>query len=836
MRKISLDDSWNLKSQTGDINLPVNVPSTVYEILCENEIIENPFYAVNEDKVQWVYEKEWIYEREFEICEKDLNSGDVSLIFYGLDTFADIYLNSKLIGKTSNMHIKYDFQIKNKLINGINRIEVVFNSSTEEVRNRLKKVDIDIEDENIRKPYEILGVESIRKAYFSYGWDWGPKLPDIGIWRNVELVIHDSPEIENLKIETDIEFNDSSLSGMPRADSAGVSFNFDLVENGYDLNKMDYRINITKGSELIAEKLGKISIKNEIKITLKNPSLWWTHDLGEQNLYEAEIKVLYGAGRGYTFKQRFGIRKIELVRDEDKWGETFYFRLNGIPVFAKGANWIPSDSFIPRGRKNDLIGRILTDAKKANMNMIRIWGGGIYEDDEFYSFCDENGLLVWQDFAFACKPTPNFERLIENIEKEAEYNIKRLRNHPSLAVWVGNNEIEEGWLYWGFDKFVPQFKPTYSKIFEDILPKIAGSLDGSRAYWPSSPSSGGNFDDPRSPDKGDSHYWMVWHAMYPFKSYREFDSRFMSEFGFESFPSMKTIREFCTEDQLYMNSEIMEAHQKNPAGNGKILAYMQQRFSIPNDFEKQVVISQITQAEAMEYGVEHWRRNRNDFHCMGALYWQLNDCWPVASWSSIDYYGRWKALHYYAKRFYNPLFVSGEEDDKGIRIFITNDTPADQELVLKWQLYKTDGTFIGEGERKTTSPRLSSFEVGYVPLEECRSDEAIAFFEIFDVNGVYVSRGSKLFTAPKELELKEPKLGYEIQKLENEVYNIEITTENVALYVHIDSEEFDIESEDNFFNMKPGEIVKLNFKTSFEGSAEELKDNIYVNSLWQLLN
>ncbi len=840
MKKIDLNGVWKISQPEKRITAYASVPGGVYESLLENKIIEDPFYGKNEAEVQWVHECDWIYERNFTINEKDLESGDISLIFHGLDTFTEICLNSNLLGESSDMHLAYEFTCKNDKIcllkPGENTVSVRFKSPTAEVKNRLKSIGFEQVDESLKQPYAIFGVESIRKSYYSFGWDWGPKLPEMGIWRKVELVIGDTVAIKNLKIDTEIVFKSGNTDRKPEASSAGLRFEFDAATNGIGLGYTTYELFVKKDSKVICEKNGKLESENVVEIVMENPCLWWTHDFGKPEMYEVEINVCSSGKRVYIHSEKFGVRKIELVRDTDKWGETFYFRLNGVPVFAKGANWIPSDSFIPRGRKNKLTEKVLKDAIKANMNMIRVWGGGIYEDDEFYDFCDENGLLVWQDFAFACKPTPDFDFLIENIKKEAEYNVKRLRNHPSLAVWIGNNEMEEGWVYWGFEEYVPQFKATYTDIFENILPDIISKFDGKRPYWPSSPSSGGDFENPRSPDKGDSHYWMVWHAMYPFKSYREFDSRFMSEFGFESFPSIKTLKMFCPDEQLYMDSDIMESHQKNPAGNGKILDYMKQRFSIPESFEKQVIISQITQAEAMEYGVEHWRRNRNEYHCMGSLYWQLNDCWPVASWSSIDYYGRWKALHYYAARFYSPIFVSGEEDENGIGIWVTNDTPKDENLTMNCSLYSISGELLKNAYIEITAKHLSSQKFEYLSLGEISPDEAVAFFELLDDHGNCVSKGSKLFTAPKNLKLENPGLKFDIEHLENGVYVINIYSGGISLYVHVDSDFLDLTVEDNFFNMKPMEKVRMAFKTDFNGGEEELKNLIHVNSLWELLN
>ena len=675
-----LNNNWCLKEAFGIQTYSARVPGTVYETLLENDVIKDPFYGTNEKDCQWVSETDWEYSTvisvDKEIAEKDY----LMLRFHGLDTFCEVLLNDRMILFGDNMHRTYEVYIKTKEYSFLeeenNILTIRFKSPVKEAEKRLKNLDQkgDSITENTL-PFAIPGIEQLRKAYFSFGWDWGPKLPDSGIWRKVELHAFNETYIKDVHIQMNIDFILGDGNGKTTAKEVDVVIETELETfNRVKTKTIVYEI--YDGKQLIhKEEFTTVDMGTERTIKIQNPKLWWTHDLGCPQLYQLKVKLLDKDRLLDEYQTEFGIREIQLVRNNDKWGESFYFELNKIPVFAKGGNWIPSDSFISRGIRKELHKQILDACLDANMNMIRIWGGGIYEEDGFYDYCDKNGLMVWQDFAFACRPTPDYSGFEESVIHEAIDNIKRLRKHPSLAIWVGNNEIEEGWLYWGFEDYVPKLKPFYLKLFEKTLPQLVSQYDSERPYWPSSPSSGGKFKNPQSPEYGDSHYWKVWHEGFPLESYREFDSRFMSEFGFESFPDIKTIKTFCEADQMYYNSTIMENHQKNPAGNKKIYDYMQKRFNIPKEFEKQVVLSQITQAEAMEYGVEHWRRNRNNCHCMGALYWQINDCWPVASWSSLDYYGRWKALHYFAKRFYNSFYINAYETDNFFEIWFCNDVP-----------------------------------------------------------------------------------------------------------------------------------------------------------------
>ncbi|MFW9937812.1 MAG: glycoside hydrolase family 2 protein, partial [Candidatus Thorarchaeota archaeon] len=710
VERISLNGEWELFQKEKNIKVKSQVPSSVFEVLIENKIIEDPFYGLNEHKVSWVYESEWKYVLEFDLSPEFLSHNKLLLQFDGVDTFADIYLNNELIGSTSNMFVTYQFNVKDLLKENKNKLEVVIQSPTKMARNKIEKYGINLTTGHD----DIPGVPYIRKAQYSHGWDWGPKLPDIGIWQSVELIGYDNLRIlsvypiYNFKYFKDpFKIKDSNEFSSNGVESVNVQLNIEIDADLKALQNKSYEIQVElmepDGRKL--EKIKKISQNLElVEFDIEYPYLWWTHDLGIPNLYELKIFILK-ENVIEEYYQKIGIRDIRLVTIPDKWGETFYFQLNGIPLFAKGANWIPIDSFIPRGKRMGLYLNNLENAKLANMNMIRVWGGGIYEDTIFYDLCDELGILVWQDFPFACAVYPPYEEFIKSLQLEFIQNIKRLRIHPSLAFWCGNNEIEQLWRGLLFEsgisdsQVINEFKEGYIKIFERILPKLVKEHDPSRSYWPSSPSNGFINDnlghlDSNDQNKGDSHYWAVWHHYKSFQSYRTFFSRFMSEFGFESFPSMKTIETFCPNNQFDFYSPIMENHQKNSSGNKKIMRYMKRRFSIPKKFESKIILSQITQAEAIEYGVEHWRRNRNNNHCMGALFWQLNDCWPVASWSSIDYYGRWKALHYFAKKFYKPLFPSVNESKKKIEFWITNDLKIMCEIILEWKIWNSESKLL----------------------------------------------------------------------------------------------------------------------------------------------
>jgi len=869
VEKISLNDEWKLSDRERSFNIPAEVPGSVFEALINEKVIDDPFYGLREHEISWVYESEWMYETMFDLEPSFLEHENILLCCYGLDTISDVILNEEHLGFTNNMFIRYDFNVKPKLKSKNNRLQIKFKSSTVKAREEKEKNGINLNTGFAAIP----GVPYLRKAQYSFGWDWGPKLPDIGIWQPIELIGFDNLRIDSVYITQKLQYNKdfNNITNFEEITDIGVmsadlsiKINLSSDLQSIDLKQYSIRVDLKAPDGTIFTKDKPLHSLNPIfELNLEYPYLWWTHDLGTPNLYDLTVSI-QNKFIIDSFKQKIGIRDIQLIQEPDKWGETFFFLLNGVPIFAKGANWIPIDSFIPRGKRNGLYKSNLINAKEANMNMIRVWGGGIYEDDLFYELCDELGILVWQDFPFACAVYPHKEEFIENLKIEAIQNIIRLRNHPSLALWCGNNEVE--WLWkWQLntseitdDNLINNFKLGYIRIFEDVLPKLIEEYDPIRPYWPSSPSNGyvgKNVGTQNSnlPNIGDSHFWDVWHRNKPFRAYRKFDSRFMSEFGYESFPSIKTIEAFCPTEQFDFFSPIMENHQKNSAGNKKIFNYMKKRFSIPQKFEDRVVLSQITQAEAIEYGVEHWRRNRKDYHCMGSLYWQLNDCWPVASWSSLDYYGRWKALHYYAKRFYHPVFPSVKEDAASVEFWVSNDLRTSQKLQFEWKIYKSNGNVEKHGSFDSEIAPCSSMKLGMVDISDLnQSDKNLSDYVIFfvlryqNLEGEQEFHGFRLFSAPKKFQLKDPNIHWELNECycedtNEKDYELKITAKQISLYVHVDSKKFDFMASDNYFSLEPGETRIISLKNlrlvySSEHAYKTVKkEDFSVKSLYNLL-
>jgi beta-mannosidase len=870
VEKISLDGIWTIKNTEKSIEMDGQVPGTVFEALFDNGLIEDPFYGENEHQMKWVYETDWVYEKEFSVEPSFLEHKSILIRFHGLDTIAEVTLNGELIGSANNMFVRYDYDVKSKLRQKSNKLEINFKSPTAMSREEIEKNKVKLNTGYAAIP----GVPYLRKAQYSFGWDWGPKLPDIGIWKNVEIVGFDDIKIKSVFPYTHLEYNKDILNirdpiefSTIKTKSAKLFIEIDFTLNIANISDLGYRIKAqlkAPDDQVFAKEIPLKKQKETLSFDIQNPFLWWTHDLGIPNLYQIEVSILKD-GQLERATQQIGLREIQLVRKRDKWGESFYFLLNGIPVFAKGANWIPIDSFIPRGKKLGLYSMNLIYAKQANMNMVRVWGGGIYEDDTFYNLCDELGILVWQDFPFACALYPYNDEFIESVEREAIQNIRRLRGHPSLALWCGNNEIESLWkrilIISGITEDIMErhsfLVDFYLRIFEEILPQLIKKLDPTRPYWPSSPSSGFISENlalrsSNNPNVGDAHYWAVWHGNMPFSAYRQFNTRFMSEFGFESFPSLKTIEKFCPIDQYDFNSKIMENHQKNSAGNQKIMDYMDKRFSIPQGFEHQVILSQITQAEAIEYGVEYWRQNRTDYHCMGALYWQLNDCWPVASWSSLDYYGRWKALHYFAKRFYQPLYASIKEEQDYVEFWVTNDLKESCEIELEWKLLNSEGEILLKSVNSSTispccSLKLKTLDVSMINKEQSSLQNHIIFYKLSQSGkgSQLIHRGFRLFDAPKFFKLKDPEITSSWEDLPegrntNTGFRLNLKTKYIALYVFLTSDLVDIIASDNFFPMDPDETYNIDIEVlrntddNTDYSKKEILDSFKIRSLFDI--
>lgn len=788
---------WKMHQVGENSWFPASVPGTVYTDLLENGQMEDPFWKDNENKALALMEKDYEYETVFQ-CDELRKSKKVWLRFEGLDTIADVYVNEKHVGNAENMHRIWEYDVTDVLTDGDNTLRVYFHSPLQYIKEAYAKQPTRGSEDAMD------GFVHIRKAHCMFGWDWGAHLPDAGIFRPVYLMGMEEGRIDSVRIHQIHE-------------EGKVSLEFSVLRNpAEDLKKeipcggddgFTYNVQVTApdGTAVTA-------VDSPKNVEIANPQLWWPNGIGEQPLYEVSV-TLYKDGKEVdVWTRKIGLRTMTMHLEPDEWGISFAHQVNGKDIFAMGADYIPEDHLL--GRVNPGTTRkLLEQCKAANFNAVRVWGGGYYPEDWFYDICDELGLMVWQDFMFACAVydlTPEFEA---NIRAEFVDNIKRLRHHASLGLWCGNNEMEQ-FVSEGNWVSKPSEVRDYLFMYERVIPEVLKQYDPDTFYWPASPSSGGSFDDPRDPNRGDVHYWDVWHGNKPFSDYRNYFFRYASEFGFQSFPSMKTI-ETISDDPADWNifSYIMEKHQRNAGANGKILNYLQQTYCYPTQFPVLLYASQMLQAEAIKYGVEHFRRNRG--RCMGAIYWQLNDCWPVASWASIDYWGRWKALHYYAKRFFAPVMVSCEEQgwmtaaadmnrehfefEKSIRLNVTNETLNDKKVTVKWALRNADSSVVRQEETQVAVPAFSSVWLDKVEFPEVDYFSQYVSYEAWE-EGKCISEGTVIFSYPKYFRYLDPKLSYRVEGDE-----IIVTAEAYAKGVEILNENEDLILSDNYFDMNAGE-------------------------------
>jgi len=790
MQILLLNGRWKLHRIQTDEIFPCRIPGTVLQTLLEAGMIEDPFYRDNEERLQPIFYEDFCFEKEFNIEKSFFEEDAIFLCFDGLDTIAEIKLNGKLLARTNNMHRKHEFRCKDFLQEGLNKIEVRFFSPVRYIEERQKSVPL------WGVPEAVSGYPHIRKAHFMFGWDWGPKLPDSGIWRDVYVKAFSRARFSDVLVRQTVKDKDGILN---------VSALIDIFkeEKYFCLALLE-----TPDGRRIEKLFSSDKNRFSFQIDLKNVLLWWPNGYGEQNLYKLKLELKDSSNvlldsREYTI----GFRTLEIKREKDEWGESFAFVVNGIAIFAMGADYIPEDSLICR-RSRERTERLISNCAKANFNCIRVWGGGFYPDDYFYELCDRYGLLVWQDFMFACgvyELNPEFK---ENVISEVEDNLRRIRHHPSLALLCGNNEMELAWVEWNFPK-TEKLKNDYIELFEKILPEICRKNAPDLFYWPASPSSGGNFDKPNDENRGDVHYWDVWHGLKPFTEYKKFYFRFVSEFGFQSFPSIETINSFTLPEDRNIFSYVMEKHQKNASANGRILYYLSEYFLYPGNLDSLSYASQLLQAEAIRTGVEHWRRNRG--RCMGAIYWQLNDCWPVASWSSIDYYGRWKALHYFAKRFFAPIVISVDVEDRKVLLYVINETSKDiANRKIIWRFRKNDGEILQEGNFYAFCPTFKSVMIGALDFSNYLYDfyrMQLCYFECFfeDEEESYVTA---LFVRPKHFVFLNPSLKWKLKE-EGENFVIYIEALAFAKYVELKIKEVNAVFNDNYFDVSPGITKKI---------------------------
>ena len=776
--KMELHDNWEFKKVRDTLWNLATVPGNIHSDLLENKLIEHPFIGNNEEKLQWISKTDWDYKTTFLVDRKTLQKRHIELSFEGLDTYASVFLNDSLILKTNNAFREFQVEVKS-ILKAENELRIVFENTS---------ISEDKEKNSLKYTLPEGNRIFTRKAQFQYGWDWGPKLNTSGIWRPIKLTAWNDYKIENINIIQNT-LTDSIASLI-----------VEIADSNFSKDVLNYEVYINDTLQFQKPE------KPEIPITIKNPKRWWPHNLGEPYLYDIKVVVRNGKTILDSVLVKKGLRTIDLITEKDSIGESFYFKVNDVPVYAKGANYIPQNS-MQNQVTNAHYEKLLNDVVDANMNMLRVWGGGIYENDIFYDLCDEKGILVWQDFMFACAMYPGDQAFLENVQEEATQNVKRLRNHASIALWCGNNENAEGWNRWGWQADRSEHEKEeiwsyYLKVFDSILPNTVDKLTDTD-YWESSPKYGrGN---PKYKFEGDAHDWWIWHDAYPFEHLEENVPRFMSEFGFQSFPSYEAIKYINQSDLIDISTNSFQSHQKHSRGFQLMREYMERDFPVPEKAEDYVYMSQLLQAYGITKGIEAQRRAKP--YNMGTLYWQLNDCWPVVSWSSIDFFGKWKALHYKAKHSFEDVLVSSKVENNILRTYVINDDFESHSGELSVKILDFEGNPLYQFSKSIILKSNASQLQHQVNLEAFKLDAS----KVVVVSNFNNSQSLYYLVKPKELKLKQGDIEQKITKTDIG-FSIELSSKTLQKDVFLYSDEKG-HFLDNYFDLLPNETKIVVFQT-----------------------
>ncbi|MQY80488.1 MAG: glycoside hydrolase family 2 protein [Bacteroidetes bacterium] len=821
---IEINSNWKFKQADKYEWLPATIPGTVHTDLLNNGKIEDPYYRLNEKDQQWIDKADWEYQTTFNVTSGIMAKNNIWLEFMGLDTYADIYLNGQKILTADNMFREWRVDCKEFLRKGENVLRVYLASPIKIGLEKLEANGYGLPAVNDQSENGELGDKKVsvftRKAGYHFGWDWGPRLVTSGIWRPVFLKAWNKTRIENLYIVR------NEVSDM----SAKMTAEFEISSD----ENQELRLAIAVEGKILVERIIEVTKGTSIsKVDFKilNPKLWWSAGLGEQHLYNITGKVYDSENLLDESKTKIGIRTANLIQkpDTDGKGKSFYVELNGRPVFSKGANYIPNDVFLPRVAP-DKYENIVKSAAEANMNMLRVWGGGIYENDIFYDLCDKYGIMIWQDFMFACSMYPGGEDFFENVKQEAIDNVKRLRNHPSIVLWCGNNEIETAWgeykenAGWGWKqrynmKQRKEIWTNYEKVFHKILPEVVEKYSYNTFYWHSSPSAGMGKLSHYMSTSGDIHYWGVWHGQHPFSEFQKYIGRFLSEYGFQSFPEFKSVKKYTIESDWDIESEVMASHQRSGIGNLRIRSYMEDDYIIPEDFEQFLYVGQILQAVAIQEAIEAHRRAMP--YCMGTLYWQINDCWPVASWSSMDYYGRWKALQFFARNSNKNLIVSSTTKGEKVTISVVSDESENIDGELRLKLIDFAGNELWsesleiEVKQNTSDIYFEKEITGLIVENDASGIVLVSEFIVYDKS---LDTDLHYFVKPKDLKLTDPGLNIELKE-ETDKHVIEVSSQSLVKNLFLTIDEGNERFSDNYFDVLPGET-----KTVYYPKTENIPD------------
>ncbi len=821
-----LHDAWEFARVGGDVEWrSAEVPGCVHMDLLRHGLLPDPFAGTNEDSIQWVENEDWVYRTNFKLTAAQLRNDEALLVFDGLDTYADVYLNDKLVLRSDNMFVGYEVPVRQYLKRGENELRILFHSPINHVMPQWEAAGFNYpaDNDHAEKRMSVFS----RKAPFHYGWDWGIRMVTSGIWRPAKLVFCNKARIADVyvrqsSISPELAQTDNKICIKALQDEA-LTIRL-TASHGNFKQEFQKTMGIKKGENTI-----------DVRLDIVNPSLWWPNGMGEQPLYDFKVQLLRGKTLLDERTRKIGLRKMEVGCEKDSLGESFFFRVNGNPVYAKGANYIPGDVLLPRVTK-EKYHRFFEDVRRSNLNMIRVWGGGIYEDDYFYHLADSLGIMIWQDFMFACTPYPADSAFLSRVEAEADYNIRRLRNHASLAMWCGNNEILEALKYWGLrrrfsSEVYESFFVAYDKLFRNLLPRKVTELDD-RFYVHGSPYEA-NWGRPELFAIRDAHDWGVWQGGLPFEALAERLPRFASEFGFQSMPEMKTIRTFASPADYDFNSEVMRAHQKSYVGSKVIADYIGRYYNAPQSFEEFVYLSQVMQGMGMRMGIEAQRRSRP--YCMGSLYWQINDCWPVVSWSGIDSYGNWKALQYQAARAFASPALSVQAEGDRLLYYIMCDELKPQAAVCRTTLMDFKGRIIKTASDQFTIPANASALFAEKDEQEWGADSANTFLllEIETPDGLPICNYIYYFCKPKHLRLPVPKLQKQVE-WGAERCVVTLCSDVLVKDGFLETPWQGASYSDNFFDLLPGEVKRVEIMSPLitsEAASDSCISLIYLNKL-----
>jgi beta-mannosidase len=785
MKTIDLTGKWLLRNRRGNFKVPARVPGDTHSALLEAKQIPDPYWADNELSLLPLGGEDWIYEREFNMSSEMFEEKSIFLHAEALDTCAVLFINGEKIASTRNAFVRFRFEVKSYLHVGLNQIRVELNSPENAVLEENKKLPYPIPHTQslVQSPHRNL----LRKAQCHGGWDWGPCLMVSGIYGGIYLGASSQGRIEY--VYTSQKHRKGSVSVTVTTEVHSISGGKDILQIELGGQTISTPVDLQPGINSLSRTL-----------VLKNPKLWWPHGFGEPALYKLTVSIA-----GDSVEKRIGLRTVKVENKEDTHGVSMTFVVNGVPIFCKGTNWIPVDA-LPQRNTRAVLEDLLESAVRANMNMIRVWGGGQYESDDFYDLCDEKGLLLWHDFMFSCALYPATEKFLTNVREEATHQLKRLRDHPSIALWCGNNE-NVGALTWYAEPKAnrDRYLIDYDRLNEGVLGKAVRDFDSDRLFWPSSPCGGPNdFSDCFHVDnRGDMHFWTVWFQEKPFSAFQEIKPRFCSEFGYQSFPSLECIRSYAPEDQINISAPAMEHHQRSAGGNARITENLARYFRMPEKFSSFVYLSQLQQGIALKTAVEHWRRSRPV--CMGALYWQLNDLWPGCSWSTLEYGGKWKLAHYIAKRFFAPVLVSSYQTQDGdLEIWATNDEQKPVRIVMRLKVMDFSGRAVKTLSFSVRVPAGSSKKLKSYRIEKWIGKSSSAFLAWeWEVNGS-IGHGEHFFCEYKKCELQAAAIDFKIRKAKK-AFEVRLKSNRPTFAVSLNVETVRGEFDDNCITLLPGQ-------------------------------